>query len=260
MAPVSCMLWLESCCLDGEISLHLSWRFWVHLCLVIDFYSRWSLLKLVLFPTTIQFCSLHPVDFCTCPFGDGDVNCFAVNMVIALTGPCCFFYGGHFQAAYKDTVGVICGPAVLPACEAVSVCAEVAFYDFFLYHWNIFSCHYCFSHSAVEQGNSICVRNVCVPVFHLNAFGSSWVTLTYSCFLIQCPSDLSHCCSTLLQDLTSACSSILMPVVCKECDFIPPLFCKSKYQHPEYKWKVNYFFQLGCFVKWNTYQAGSNQL
>lgn len=104
------------------------------MCLVIDFYFTSSLLKLVLFSTPIQFCRLHPADFCTRPFGGGDLNCFAMNMVITLTGPCCFIFGGHFQVAYKDTAGVICGPAVLPACEAVSVCVEVAFLDFFLYH------------------------------------------------------------------------------------------------------------------------------
>jgi len=55
----------------------------------------------------------------------------------------------------------------------------------------------------------VCIRNVCLPVFYLNTFGSSWVTLTYSCFLIQCLSDLAHCSAALPQNLTGACSRVL---------------------------------------------------
>lgn len=81
----------------------------------------------------------------------------------------------------------------------------------------------------------LCIRNACFPVLHLNALGSSWVTLTYSYFLIQCLSDLPHYCSAFPQSQTSACSSILMwnASGTKECDFIPLPFCQLKYWWPD---------------------------
>jgi len=54
-------------------------------------------------------------------------TCFALNVVKTLTVP---FFGARFQVAYKDTEDAVCGPVVLPACEAISVCVEVTFSDF----------------------------------------------------------------------------------------------------------------------------------
>ena len=62
-----------------------------------------------------------------CSFSYGDIACFALNIVITLTVP---FFGVHFQVVCKDTADVICGPVVLSACKAISVCVEVTFFDF----------------------------------------------------------------------------------------------------------------------------------
>lgn len=121
------------------------------------------------------------------PFTCGSVSCSALNTVVTLTLP--------FLGVQSAEV-----PVVLPGCRTPLDCFEICswkqFWKLFLTSartTEMFSCHCCSSHSLEAQGNfSVMFACLC---FILNAFGSSWLTLTYPCFLIQCLSDLS-CCSS----------------------------------------------------------------